>query len=186
MPTRQAIFAVIITFLALHVAFFMPVVALAQTSITHPEGPTPGQVQQTIPIVTKAGGEANQYYLGQANELLMRVNVWGRVLKPGQYFVPATTDLITLISAAGGPEARSRLTDVKVVRGGTGASSEVIEVNLKKYLKTGDKRLIPSLKPEDTVIVNGSAWQLATEIISVSSGLALLANVYFLFFIAKR
>ncbi|HEY3296653.1 MAG TPA: hypothetical protein VGL38_14575 [bacterium] len=184
MPTRRAFYTVAITFLALHAAFFLPVAAMAQQP--SPYQKQEGQVQQTTPSVIKSAGEGNQYYLGQANELLMRVNVWGRVLKPGQYFVPATTDLITLISAAGGPEGRSRLTDVKVVRGGTGSTSEVIEVNLKKYLKTGDKRLIPSLKPEDTVIVNGSAWQLFTEIMTVSSGLALLANVYFLFFIARR
>lgn len=188
MPTRRAFYAIIISFLAFHAAFFMPLTALAQQPSPAPkqEGQVQGQVQQTVPTVIKPAGEGNQYYLGQANELLMRVNVWGRVKNPGQYFVPATTDLITLISAAGGPESRSRLTDVKVVRGGTGNTSEVIEVNLKKYLKTGDKRLIPSLKPEDTVIVNGSAWQLFTEVMTVSASLALVANVYFLLFVARR
>ena len=183
MPTRRAFYTIIITFLALHVAFFMPVAGFAQ-------GPGPyqqqGQVQQTIPSVIKPAGEGNQYYLGQANELLMRVNVWGRVMHPGQYYVPASTDLVTLISAAGGPESRSRLTDVRVVRGGSGNTSEVLEVNLKKYLKTGDKRLIPSLRPEDTVIVNGSAWQLFTEAMTVTGSVAIIANAYFLFFIAKR
>jgi hypothetical protein len=188
MPTRRAFYTIVISFLALHVAFFTPIAAMAQLPSLYPkqEGQVQGQVQQTMPTVTKSAGEGNQYYLGQANELLMRVNVWGRVQKPGQYFVPATTDLITLISAAGGPEARSRLTDVRVVRGGTGNENQVIEVNLKKYLKTGDKRLIPSLKPEDTVIVNGSAWQLFAEVMSVAGSLGLLANVYFLFFVARR
>jgi len=183
MPTRRAFYTIVITFLALHVAFFMPLTGFAQAP-----GPfqQQGQVQQTIPTVIKSAGEGNQYYLGQANELLMRVNVWGRVQHPGQYYVSASTDLVTLISAAGGPEARSRLTDVRVVRGGSGNTSEVLEVNLKKYLKTGDKRLIPSLKPEDTVIVSGSAWQLFTEIVTVTGSVAIIANVYFLLFIARR
>ena len=40
-----------------------------------------------------------------------------------------------------------------LVRGTPGGANEVMSVNIKRFLKTGDKRLIPSLKPEDTVIV---------------------------------
>jgi hypothetical protein len=185
MPTCRKLYILVITILAFYAALFLPLTAAAQSSTGLPTQ-REGQVLQNAPPPIKAVGEGNQYYLGQANELLMRVNVWGRVERPGQYFVPATTDLITLISAAGGPQSRSRLTDVRVVRGGTGTTSEVIEVNIKKYLKTGDKRLIPSLKPEDTVIVSGSAWQLFSEVVSVGGGLALLANIYYVIFIAKR
>jgi hypothetical protein len=130
-------------------------------------------------------GEGNQYYLGQANELLIRVNVWGRVQKPGQYYVPATTDLITLISAAGGPMERSRLSDVRVVRGSKGSENDVIIVNIRKYLKTGDKRLIPDLKPEDTVIVSGTVWQLVADVVGVVGGLALIATAYYNFAVRK-
>ena len=94
------------------------------------QGQTPSQVtgspQQSI-------SRAAQYYIGDMNELMMKVNIWGRVQKPGQYFVPSTTDLITLISVAGGPAEKSRLDNVKVVRSGAGGS-EVIVVNIKKYL----------------------------------------------------
>jgi hypothetical protein len=181
MQMRRAYRSILLTFLAFYVGLFLPLIATAQPN---PYAKQEGQVIQNTPVIQSVG-EGNQYYLGQANELLIRVNVWGKVLRPGQYFVPATTDLITLISAAGGPIAKSRLTDVKVVRGGQGSQSEVIEVNIKKFLKTGDKRLIPALKPEDTVLVEGSAWQLFADIMSVAGNLALLANVYYFFFIAK-
>ena len=48
---------------------------------------------------------ATQYYLarGTENQLLMKVNVWGAVANPGSQFVPDQTDLIGLLSAAGGP-----------------------------------------------------------------------------------
>ena len=125
--------------------------------------------------------------MGQSNELLMRVNVWGRVLRPGQYFVPATTDLITLISVAGGPEDKSRLTDVRVVRaGGNGQEGDVLDVNVKKYLKTGDKRLIPSLKPEDTIVVHGSVWQLIGDVVTVAGQAAIIAQAYYFFFIRRN
>jgi hypothetical protein len=181
MGTRRAVYTVIIAFLTFHVGLFVPVQALAQLSTMQ----TQGEVKQAPPIIQTVG-EGNQYYLGQANELLIRVNVWGRVLRPGQYYVPATTDLITLISAAGGPEARSRLTDVRVVRSGAaGAENEVFEVNIKKFLKTGDKRLIPALKPDDTVIVGGSAWQVFADVMQVMGSVALIANVYYLFVVRQ-
>ena len=44
-----------------------------------------------------------QYFLGTDDQLLIKVNVWGFVAKPGQYLVPSGTDLISLISFAGGP-----------------------------------------------------------------------------------
>jgi hypothetical protein len=183
MRSRGIFYTVAITFLAFHVALFMPTLGFAQQQ--------QGQVIQTGQIIqnrppVQAVGENNQYYLGQANELLIRVNVWGRVLRPGQYFVPATTDLITLISAAGGPIDRSKLSDVKVVRSGIGTSAEIIEVNLRKFMKTGDKRLIPDLKPEDTVIVSGSAWQLVVDILAVAGNVALIATAYYNFIIRKN
>ena len=143
------------------------------------QGQTPSQVtgspQQSI-------SRAAQYYIGDMNELMMKVNIWGRVQKPGQYFVPSTTDLITLISVAGGPAEKSRLDNVKVVRSGAGGS-EVIVVNIKKYLETGDQRLIPQLQPDDTIIVSGSLWYLTSQIVGVVAQLAIVANVYYWMFV---
>jgi hypothetical protein len=93
--------------------------------------------------------------------------------------------LITLLSVAGGPIARSRLTDVRVVRTNEQGEDEVILVNVKKFLKTGDKRLIPDLRPEDTVVVHGSVWQLVGDVTQVLGSLASVAVVYFYFFVAK-
>ncbi len=150
---------------------------LAQSSIEV------GAVPYKIPQVRRVG-EGSKYYLNESNELLIRVNIWGRVGRPGQYYVPAQTDLISLMSLAGGPSPRSRLSDVKVVRSEDTGAQEVITVNVRKYTKTGEKRLIPDLKPEDTIVVHGSGWQLVADIASVAGQLAIVANVYYLFFIA--
>ncbi|MDD5087490.1 MAG: hypothetical protein PHI18_01660 [bacterium] len=179
MNTPRIFRAVLVTLLSLQTALILPTLALAQ------EATPQGIVRQHVPSIRQVG-EGNQYYLGEANELLMRVNIWGRVEHPGQYYVPATTDLITLLSAAGGPTARSRISDVRVVRGDPLGQGEVIQVNVKRFLKTGDRRLIPDLKPEDTVIVSATTWQLATEILQSGGAVALLANAYFFFFIAKE
>lgn len=136
----------------------------------------------TVPSHVETGA---QYFIGDENQLLMQVNVWGRVEKPGQYFVPSDTDLITLISVAGGPADKSRLDNVRVVRG-VSEGSDVIQVNIKKYLKTGDRDLIPDLKPEDTIIVSGSMWYLFSSVISVVAQLAIVANVYYLASLASK
>ncbi|RPH96464.1 hypothetical protein EHM69_01025, partial [candidate division KSB1 bacterium] len=65
MCTRRAVRAAAITLLTFHVAFVMPVFALAQEPLQQ------GQVRQNVPVIQQVG-EGNQYYLGQANELLMR------------------------------------------------------------------------------------------------------------------
>ncbi|NUO18892.1 hypothetical protein HUU59_05535 [bacterium] len=143
-----------------------------------------GQVPYKIPQVKRIG-EGSKYYLNEANELLIRVNIWGRVQRPGQYYVPAETDLVALMSLAGGPSARSRLSDVKVVREEDTGEQDVMTVNVRKYIKTGDKRLIPDLKPEDTIVVHGSAWQLVADVAQVVGQLAIVANVYYFFFIAE-
>jgi len=178
MRKRRSFYTVAVTFLAFYVALFLPIVVIAQ------EPQQQGQVRQTVPVIRQVG-EGNQYYLGEANELLIRVNVWGRVARPGQYFVPATTDLITLLSAAGGPQGRSRISDIRVVRADKTGQGEVLVVNVKKYLKTGDKRLIPDLKPEDTVIVSASTWQFVTELLTVAGAIGLIANAYYLIFVRK-
>ena len=56
-----------------------------------------------------------QYFLGAEDELLMRVNIWGFVKKPGQYMVPTDTDLISLMSFAGGPVEQAKIKSIKII-----------------------------------------------------------------------
>jgi hypothetical protein len=137
----------------------------------------------TLPKQIERGA---QYYIGDENQLMIRVNIWGRVQKPGQYFVPSDTDLITMISVAGGPADKSRIDNVKVVRINATGAEEVIEVNIKKFLKTGDRELIPDLQPEDTILVSGSMWYIFTSVVQVVSQLAIVANVYYLASLASK
>jgi NADH:ubiquinone oxidoreductase subunit F (NADH-binding) len=137
----------------------------------------------TVPKQIERGA---QYYIGDENELVMKVNIWGRVEKPGQYIVPSDTDLITLISVAGGPADKSRIDNVRVVRTGLSGAEQVINVNIKKYLKTGDRALIPDLKPDDTIIVSGSMWFIFSTVVQVVSQLAIVANVYYLATLAAK
>jgi hypothetical protein len=156
---------------------------------------------------------AAQYYLGEQDELLIKVNIWGLVRRPGQYMVPKDTDLISLISFAGGPMEQARMKKVKVIRalapaatssgaiiGSTSGelmlanpasrgdaalnapstpAQQVIEVNVKKYLETGQQSLIPELQPGDTIVVSGGTLQFVGKALEFVSKFAVIAQIYF-------
>lgn len=162
------------------------------------------------------------YYLGDQDELLIKVNIWGFVQKPGQYMVPNGTDLISLISFAGGPREQAKLKSIKVIRnrallasrndpsnrylamnGRAGVSPEkleerandsvhlgdgatVIEVDVKKYIKTGDEDLIPDLQPGDTVVIEGSTFHFISKAFEFATKIAVVAQIYFWIYAAKR
>jgi hypothetical protein len=118
---------------------------------------------------------AAQYFLGDRDGIFITINVWGKVHKPGQYNVPSGTDLLTLISAAGGPNDRSRLDNIRIVRLAN-QRQEIIEVDVREYLKTGNSSLIPEMKPGDTVIVSGSAYNVIAYVVDVMAKVGILLN----------
>jgi hypothetical protein len=59
---------------------------------------------------------ASYYYIAKPGELTMQVNLWGFVKNPGRYEVPSSTDLVQLISFAGGPTDYAKMYEVKITR----------------------------------------------------------------------
>lgn len=152
----------VIRHLLLLCALLLPFHAFAQ------ELPGPGPAESE-------GGRAAQYFLGDRNAIYITVNVWGKVHKPGQYNVPSGTSLLTLLSAAGGPTSYSRLDNVRVVRM-VNQREEILEVDVRRYLKTGDISLIPEIKPGDTVVVSGSAYNWVASAVDVVAKVGILLN----------
>lgn len=110
----------------------------------------------------------SQYILGDKDEILIKVNIWGYVRKPGQYLVPRHTDLISLISFAGGPLDGANLEEVRLLQEkrieGNGhfetdgipnskPEATIKKINIKKYIETGATAYMPTLKANDTVVV---------------------------------
>ncbi len=58
----------------------------------------------------------SEYLLGTGEELEMIVHIWGEVKSPGKYRVTYETDIIELISEAGGPTKDANLTKVQLTR----------------------------------------------------------------------
>jgi len=117
-----------------------------------------------------------QYILGGDDILLVNVNLWGHVQRPGIYSVPSSYSLIDLISSAGGPLKTARLNDVRIVR----KNQEVLKIDVDNYLKTGRIDLLPVLQPGDTIIVSGSIQDIFTRVVAIVRDLAIIVNVFVL------
>lgn len=110
-------------------------------------------------------------------QLKIKTYIWGQVSKPGLYIVPDDTDLLTLISSAGGPTENANLKKIRIIR----ASSEgekIIFVNLNEFIENGDEELIPVLQPGDTVIIAGSTYYAFTKAVAWISQIAVILSVY--------
>jgi len=110
-------------------------------------------------------------------QLKIRTYIWGQVRNPGLYIVPDDTDLLTLISSAGGPTENAKLSKVRIIRS-TIEGEKVINVDLNEYLETGQTELIPILKPGDTIIVSGSTYYAFTKAVNWLSQIAVILSVY--------
>ena len=123
---------------------------------------------------------AAQYFLGTGDELLIKVNIWGFVNKPGQYMVPSDTDLISLISYAGGPKKGAKLSNIKIVHSEkkTNNKENISRINVSKFLTDGNQSLIPQLKPGDTIVISGSKWHYLNSFLEFTTKVAILVQIY--------
>jgi len=125
------------------------------------------------------------------------------VFHPFSIYIPDDTDVLELISKAGGPTEYSNLKNIKITRGltdlmdvnasskkGQGNSNnyiqikkhtkKVIKMNLKKMLdKANDYKKVPTLQPGDVIRVGRNTWFTWQAIIRVVSQLALIAQVWY-------
>ena len=136
---------------------------------------------QTKEIKENIRDTGQDYYLapGTNNQLLIKVNVWGEVFKPGIVEVPDKTDLLSLISMAGGPTENAKLNKVKIVS--NFSKNKTITINLKDYLQNGKTHKLPSIKPGDTVIVPRNSFHSISKYITFVYNLAVIASVIKIF-----
>lgn len=159
-------------------------VSLSNAQVLETRESTSGN--NTIPTISESaqdyydvGGKA-EYFFGSRNsgQLMIKVNLWGKVSRPGLYEIPIKTDLVTLMSFAGGPIEKARLDNVKIIRSING-NEEVIKINVKKFLNTGRRDIIPNLQPGDTILVAGSAMYLFSTTVTYLTQIMTAINFFF-------
>lgn len=115
------------------------------------------------------------YYISKAGEITMPINLWGAVNHPGRYEIPISTDLVELLSFAGGPTSRALMDEVRIIR--TVRRDNLMrkvefQVNLDEMQRLDEKAL--DLEPGDTIVIEGGSmdWQDYALIVSTVATLA--------------
>lgn len=137
----------------------------------------------------------DQYIFTDQQKFQIVVHIWGEVNKPGQYFVPDGTNVLELISFAGGPTEYSKLSNVKLTREYFTSDTlqtknnlnqkilvrkTLISIDLKKYLTKDESEAIPMLRPGDVIKIDKNLWSRWQTLIRVVSQVAMVIQaVYF-------
>ncbi len=132
-----------------------------------------GGLAPTLP----SASAASYYYISKPGELTMQVNVWGSVRNPGRYEVGSTTDLIQLISYAGGPAADAKLDEVQITRfqmsNGLRSISQY-SVDLDHLATVDSSKLV--LYPGDTIFIDRSGWTAFRDVLTVVTTAAIITS----------
>jgi hypothetical protein len=75
-----------------------------------------GQGEGSLGPSASSVSPAAFYYISKPGEITMSINLWGMVKQPGRYEVPISTDMVQLLSYAGGPMREADLAGVLVTR----------------------------------------------------------------------
>jgi len=169
---------------------------LGAVSLAQAQEPA-GQPMESLLNQERTPSRGALYFLTPDDELAIRVNVWGFVAKPGQYVVPRNTNLISMISYAGGPIQDAKLKSVRIIRdnsfklaaltmnspdlddGDRKDKQDVLVVNVKKFIDDGDERRIPQLMPGDTIVVPGSKFQSFSRFLDFAAKILVITQIYF-------
>ncbi len=111
-------------------------------------------------------------------QLQMVVHIWGEVREPGEYHVPAGTNILELISKAGGPTEYANLGKVKVTHNSSG-SERAFKVNLNRFLDKENYQVVLELQKGDVIRVSRNGWSKWRTAIRVVADVAIIANVYY-------
>ena len=142
--------------------------------------------------------QKERYFLGDEQKLEMIVHVFGEVRRPGEYTVTDDTNVLELMSKAGGPTQFSKFSSVRLTRINLGfflkgkndlptngknhfGAKRVIEVNLDKYLTDRRAQQLPILQPGDVVHVPRNKWFRWRNAVAIARDLSVIVSVYFIY-----
>ncbi len=140
--------------------------------------PAVAQLESGIGASLTGASSAAYYYISKPGEITMPVNLWGYVKNPGRYEVPISTDLIQLVSYAGGPLADADMGSVKitrVVRREDAIRKVEYSVNLNHLDKLDDKAL--NLEPGDTIYIESVSFKVADVFNFITTAAIITASI---------
>ena len=122
---------------------------------------------------------SERFFTNENGTILMNVNVWGHVNKPGRHMVFDGIDIATLLSVVGGPKGGAQLKKVKVFREVPDGNGELTyTINIAKFLNTGDRSEFVKIMPNDTFIIPQKTSSYMMEQEGTLNTLLSILNIY--------
>jgi hypothetical protein len=115
------------------------------------------------------------YYVARPNEVTMQVNVWGFVQHPGRYEVATNTDLVQLLSYAGGPTNDADMSDVRIsriIRRDGSITIRDLSLDMQRLDRVDEAKL--QLQPGDTIFIDHTSWVTVRDVVSVVTTAAIV------------
>lgn len=119
-------------------------------------------------------------------KLMIDVHAWGEVTHPGVYRVPLGTNVLELISQAGGPTEYSNLSRIKLNHWRPGGSTRVETVDLPHYLDSKTGTPIPVLGPGDVVTIPRNFRHAWENTIKLVGDIVTIATLFYLISQTKK
>jgi len=105
-----------------------------------------------IPDEVQGGGRGSEITAGvYPGAVLMRIHLWGAVGKSGVFHIPTQTDLMSLLSYAGGPTDTAALDEV-IIKRTDGTKTKIIRLDLEDFLEKPEL-VSPKLQANDIVYI---------------------------------
>ncbi|WP_299692507.1 SLBB domain-containing protein [uncultured Vibrio sp.] len=110
-------------------------------SLFVPASPLVGNIEQEFDAAKLANS-------GDSADSRNAIKVFGEVNAPGSFTYKENTDLVDVLMRSGGVTRYASVEQIRVISNNTPTL-----FNLKRYLDSGDKSLLPSLQPGSTIFV---------------------------------
>ena len=122
---------------------------------------------------------SERYFTDESGTILMNVNVWGHVNRPGRHMVFDGIDLATLLSVVGGPQNGANLKNVRLFRESPDKTGQhIYTINLDNFLKTGDRSEFVKIMPNDTFIIPQTTTNYIMSQIGTLNTILSILNIY--------
>lgn len=115
----------------------------------------------------------NLYGTDPSGHVYININVIGHVASPGSHKIYEGTDILTILSTAGGYLPGSKLDKILIYRRG----EQEMEFNLIEYMNNG-KHLDIDFMPNDTILIKQSSGSMIFSKIGFLNTIISLINLY--------
>lgn len=106
------------------------------------------------------------------------VSVIGEVAKPGAYQISAESNLLDVLTLAGGPTSEAELKGTMIVRGEKSEVRQRFRIDLEEVMTEGNLDILPVMLPGDTIFIpklkeERNWWRSALQIVADISSIAI-------------